>query len=220
MTMTCSMDVSAAGARGVVVAQATTSSAAARTAPPRRLTRSGDLDELLQTAQPGRNGPAPAPVGVRHLPHVDVAARVHGQAVRRDELAGLEPGRPIAEPRQQVALGAVDAHARADVRHVDVDSHAAADLADVEARGAAVEEEAGGPVHVDPLRLELPPAVEDLDAMVLAVGHVHPALGVTRDVVRDVELPRVGAGLAPRAEQLAVGRVSVDARVAVAVGDV
>src|SRR3954453_7617918 len=111
MTMTCSTDASAVGARELVAAHATPSSAAARTAPPRRLTRSGDLDELLQAAQPGRDGPAPAPVGVRHLAHVNVAARIDGQAVRRDELAGLEAGRAIAEAREQVALGAVDAHA-------------------------------------------------------------------------------------------------------------
>jgi hypothetical protein len=33
--------------------------------------------------------------------------------------------------------------------------------------------------------------------MVLAVGDVDPALGVGRDVVRDIELPGIGAGLAP-----------------------
>ncbi len=75
-------------------------------------------------------------------------------------------------------------------------------------------------MHVVPLRLEPAVAVEHLDAMVLAIGHVHPAVGVAADVVRNVELAGIGAGLAPRAEQRAVRRVLVHARVTVAVGHV
>src|SRR5437763_1141042 len=84
------------------------------------------------------------------------------KTVQGDEAPRLRPRRPIPQPVGQRALAAVDTHARPDVRHVGIDGHAAADLADVEARVAAVEVEAGRPVYVDPLRLELAVAVEDL----------------------------------------------------------
>src|SRR5213594_1317855 len=182
------------------------------------------LDELLQASQPGRVGlalVAIAPVGERHFADVDVAMRVDGQPVRRHELARLEPGRALAQPRQHLALVTVDADPRPDVGHVVVDAHAAADLADVEAAlRAGLHEQARGTVHVVPLGLELAVPVEHLDAMVLAVGDVDPAVPATADVVRNVELAGIGAGLAPRAEQRAVRSELVDARVAVAVRDV
>jgi hypothetical protein len=141
--------------------------------------------------------------------------------VRRDELPELETGRPRAEARQQLALGAVDAHARSDIGHVLVDGHAAPDLADVEApRRAALQIESRGPVHVGPLRLVPAVGIEHLHAMILAIGDVHPAVRVAADVVRNVELARVGARLAPRGQQRAVRRVLVHARIAVPVGDV
>src|SRR5439155_1908028 len=164
---------------------------------------------LLQAAQARRVGlalVAIAPVGERYLADVDVAARVDGQPVRRDELARLEPGRAMAQPRQHLARVAIDADSRPDVGHVVVHAHAAADLADVEAPvRPALHEQARGAMHVVPLRLELAMAVEDLDAMVLTVGDVDPAVDVAADVVRNVELARTGAGLAPRAEERAVG---------------
>ena len=56
--------------------------------------------------------------------------------------------------------------------------------------------------------------------MVLTVGDIEPDVRVAANVVRDVELAGIGAGLAPRRQQLAARRVFVDAGVAVAVGDV
>jgi hypothetical protein len=43
-------------------------------------------------------------------------------------------------------------------------------------------------VQVLPLRFEFAVAVEDLDAVVLALGDIDPAIGVGADVVDDVEL--------------------------------
>src|SRR3989304_2772686 len=63
-------------------------------------------------------------------------------------------------------------------------------------------------------------AGEDLPAVVLAVGDVDEPVGVGREVVGDVEAPRVGPGRAPRDEVPALRVVLVHARVAVAVGDV
>src|SRR5260370_39215495 len=103
--------------------------------------------------------------------------------MRRHELAPLEPGRTLTESRQHLALGTVDADARPDVGHLVVDGHAAADLAHVEAwLGAARQEPTRRSVHVVPLCLVHGTAVEGLDAMVLAVGDVDPAVGVAADV--------------------------------------
>jgi hypothetical protein len=52
-------------------------------------------------------------------------------------------------------------------------------------------------VEVVPLRLPFAVAVEDLDAMVLAIGDIEPAVRVAADIVRNVELAGIGAGLAP-----------------------
>src|SRR4030095_5683196 len=94
---------------------------------------SAPLPELLQAAQPGGDRTPAAPVGERDLAHVDVAARVDRETVGRDELAQLEPGRAIPQPGEELALAAVDAHARPDVGHVVVDRHARPDLPHVEA---------------------------------------------------------------------------------------
>ena len=83
------------------------------------------------------------------------------------------------------------------------------------AAGAAIER--ARPVHVVPLHLVLAVAVEHLHAMVLAVGDIDPAVVVGGDVVGDVELAGIGAGGAPAHQVLAVGRVLVDAGIAVAV---
>src|SRR5258708_430734 len=81
---------------------------------------SGELFELLQRAHaPGDLlvGEEARKIGVAHLADVDVAARVDGEAVRRDELAGLEP-RPVAEAREHLALAVDEGQARPDVRVV------------------------------------------------------------------------------------------------------
>src|SRR5205814_1808442 len=106
-----------------------------------------------------------------------------------------------------LALAVDEGQARPDVRVGAVDGHAGAELADDEflARAPAAPQRAG-PVHVDPLRLIAAFAVEHLHAVVLAVGDVHPALGVGEDVVR-VDVQPVGAGdyaFAPGAEEISL----------------
>ena len=71
-----------------------------------------------------------------------------------------------------------------------------------------------------PVRLVFAVAVEHLHAMVLAIRDIDPAVGVGADVVHDVELAGTAARAAPREQQLAVGRIFVHARVAVAVADI
>src|SRR5439155_7407237 len=127
----------------------------------------------------------------------------------------------LAEPRQYLALGGVDADARPDIRPVAVDLAARSALADVAQRVTPVPKaHAVRAVQVVPLRLPFAVAVEHLDAVVLAIGDIEPALGVAADIVRDVELAGVGAGLAPGAQEFAVDGEFVDAGVAVAVRDV
>lgn len=75
-------------------------------------------------------------------------------------------------------------------------------------------------MQVVPLRLVFAVAVEYLDAVVLAVGNIDEAVGVGCNIVDDVELAGIGAGFAPGLQQLAVGRIFVDAGIAVAVRDV
>jgi len=84
------------------------------------------------------------------------------------------------------------------------------ELADVADRAfARRHEQAARAVQVVPLRLVLAVAVEHLHAMVLAVGHVDPTVGIAGDVVRDVKFARVRTRRAPRHQQLAAGRVFV-----------
>src|SRR5258708_20479495 len=117
-----------------------------------------------------------------------------------------------------MALRRMDADARPDMGPVAVDLARWPALADIAKRiTAARQAHSIGAVQVVPLRLPSAVAVEDLHPVVLAVGDVDPAVRIAADVVRNVELPRIGAGLAPRGQQLAVGRVFVDAGVAVAV---
>src|SRR6266567_7555465 len=164
---------------------------------------SAHLHQLLQAPEAGRDllafgADAAAPIGEADFADVDVAARIDGEPVRRDELAGFEPGMGVAEPGQQFALMGVDADPRPAIRDVDVDRHVGADLADIEARRARAGFHAKPrrTVHVVPLRLVFAVAVEYLDAVVLAVGDIDPAVRVAANIVGDIELTRVGAGLA------------------------
>src|SRR6202011_5315801 len=116
---------------------------------------SGDLDQFLEAPEAGRDrlaagsDPAP-PIGERSLADIDVAARIDGNSVRRDELAGVEPGMRVAEPRQEFALARIDTDPRAAIRQVDIDRHVRPDLADKETQRlrTALHVEAGGTVHV------------------------------------------------------------------------
>src|SRR3954453_23067003 len=111
----------------------------AKVSRPSRCRPSAHLHQLLQAAQAGRDllalgANAAAPIGERDFADIDVAAAVDREPVRRDELAGGEPGMLMAQPRQQFALVGVDADPRPATGHVDIDRHLGTNLADVEAR--------------------------------------------------------------------------------------
>src|SRR5215467_13282619 len=111
----------------------------------------------------------------------------------------------------------MDADARPYIRPVAVALALRPALADVAERTMpAPQAHAVRTVEVTPLCLPFAVRVEYLHAVVLAVGDVNPALAIAADVVRDVELARIGARLAPRFQQLSIDCVFVDAGVAIA----
>src|SRR3979409_2475928 len=75
-------------------------------------------------------------------------------------------------------------------------------------------------MQIVPLRLPFAVAAERLQSVLLAVGDIEPALRIAADIVRDVELAGIGAGLTPGAQEFTVDGEFVDARIAVAVRDV
>src|SRR5216683_4116379 len=158
------------------------------------------------------------PLRPRHLADIEVAARVDGESVRPEKGGRRRPGMQIAEPRQELALIIDDADPRPEIGAVAVDRLHRTKFADIADRPVRIRhEDPARPVQIVPLRLVLAVAVEYLDPVVFAVGDVDPTIGVGADVVDDVELAGVGAGLAPRHQQLAVGRIFVHAGIAVAV---
>ena len=137
--------------------------------------------------------------------------------MRGQEFAGLE-SRTIfpAEPRDALSPRVDDGQARAQIRHLAIDRHARTEFANDKIRLlAAAAIQRAGPVQIIPLRLVFAIAVEHLDAVVLAVGHIDKAVGIGCDVVDDVELAGIGARFAPGFDQFAIGGVFVDAGIAV-----
>src|SRR6516162_1556059 len=127
----------------------------------------------------------------------------------------------FAEASEHLTLGSMDADARSDIGPIPVDLTGGPALADIDERVAAGRHaHAVRPMQIVPLGLEPAVAVEHLNPMILAVGDIDPAVGVAADVVRDIELSRVSARLAPRHQQFAVASVFVDPRITVTVGNV
>src|SRR5687768_15741428 len=108
---------------------------------PSRASAQAKLFQLLQRAH------APADLllreearvlGVAHLADVDVAARIEGEAVRRDEFARLEARAVLAaQASQQLAFLVDERESRTEVGMLAVDAHSRAQLADHELRSRA-----------------------------------------------------------------------------------
>src|SRR4029453_13371918 len=159
----------------------------------------------------------------RHLAHVDVAARVDGEAMRRSEAAGgAGVGRAPAREHSSVLVEHADAavawlgEGPVPLRRL---SAGPPELRDVRA-ALRVEHEVGRTLGVGPLREVLAVRTEDLDAIILAIAHEDPAVGRGGDAVGQVELARAFARDAPGLLQLPTRREGRDAAVAVAVRDV
>ena len=158
------------------------------------------------------------PCGPRNLADIHIASRVNGKSVRRQEFADLDSGRRLTKPADQLAVMIDNADARTEVGDITADRGGRANLADIKDRLAPVRHaQTARAVQVLPLCLELAVAVEHLNPVVFAVGDINPTIGVTADVVHDVEFAFAGAGLAPRQQEPPVGRVLVNPRVAIPV---
>src|SRR5882724_6870961 len=152
-----------------------------------------DPAELPEAPQvPGRSHVA-APDGESHVAHVEIAMRVHGDTMWRDELARPFSFFRLAETRLQSALKVVHAHAVAQPRSIIHSPHAV-QLTDEEVP-FRVQTDAVWPVDVVPHGDELAVCIEHLDAMGLPVGDVDVIVLVDDDIVRPDELAGVDAWL-------------------------
>src|SRR5215467_10428673 len=99
--------------------------------------------------------------------------------MRSQELAELGAGRCLAKAPDQLALVVDDADPRAEIRDVVADRGGGADLTDIKNRLVPVgHAQPARAMEILPLRLVFAVTVEHLDAVVLAVGDVDPAIGV------------------------------------------
>src|ERR1700751_6154983 len=117
--------------------------------------------------------------------------------MRRQEFAELDSGRRLAETTNQLPLVVDDTDARAQIGDVPAERGRRTDLADIKDRLVPVwHAQPARTMQILPLRLELAVAVEHLNAVVLAVGDMDPAVGATADVVHDGDFTFAGAGFA------------------------
>jgi hypothetical protein len=139
---------------------------------------------------------------LRAAPEIRVARKAR---VVRQEFSEFGPGWCVAEAADQLALMVDNTDPRPEIGNVTADGGGRADFADVADRLVTVwHVEATRAVEVLPLRLVSAVTIEYLDPMVLPVRDIDPAVGVTANVVDDVELALAGSGLAPRHQQFAV----------------
>src|SRR5262249_48940217 len=118
--------------------------------------------------------------------HPELTLRADGDEVRFAELADAVAG--LANDREHFALEIELQHLTREAVH-----HEDRVLTDVEAARQSCE------LHLTDERALV---VEDLNALVLAIGHPEQPLCVDRDPVRDFELARLLALAAPRRDEL------------------
>jgi hypothetical protein len=131
------------------------------------------------------------PIGIGHFGDVDVAARIQRDAVRDDELAQPLADRLSAKMGQGFPLRGDDGEPRPEIGHaLGQRGHCLwAEFADHRNRLLAPrDEEAAGAHEIVPLRLIFAVAVEDLHAMIFAIGDIDPALVVAGDIMDEIEV--------------------------------
>src|SRR6266511_3918112 len=142
--------------------------------------------------------------------------------MRRDKLSRLLAGANVAEARQSLACLVVDVDSIAEIWRFFIHTQSWPELPDVAYRifFCIVHVERAGTMHVVPLRLVFAVAVENLNAVILAIRDVDPTFLVGANVVHDVELSGIGTRFSPRQQQFAVRRIFMHARIAVAVRNI
>src|ERR1700730_11706055 len=138
------------------------------------------------------------PLRPGYLADIEVATRVDAEPVRTEKCGRRRAGVHVTKARQQLTLVVDDADPGPEVRAVAVDRLHRPEFADIADRVAGiVHVQPARTVQIVPLRLVFAVAVEYLDAVVLAIGDIDPAIGIGADVVDDIELAGIGAGAAP-----------------------
>src|ERR1700733_891555 len=138
------------------------------------------------------------PERARNLADVNVAARIGAQPMRTDIVGGPDARMLATDAREQIALVVDDRQPWPEVRVVAVGPRRRTEFADVADRAGAVRHEhAARAMQIVELRFVAAVAVEHLDTMVLAIGDIDPAIRIARDVMHQVELAGLRAGLAP-----------------------
>src|SRR5581483_9754560 len=144
------------------------------------------LDELLHGAIDG-------------IGDVDLTLGAHGDEVGFAELAPCPRRSWLAHGGQDLSIQVQPQQlAGESIDHIDV---LAADI------------KRAGQTRILDLADVLSIRIENLDALILTVGHPELALGVHRDSVRNVELARLSALASPELEELAVLVELEDARI-------
>src|SRR5215471_16616160 len=141
--------------------------------------------------------------------------------MRRQEFGRTQAWAKPTQAGNALARIVDDRNPWAEVWDVAADRLHRAEFADVaDWAFARRHEQAARAVQIVPLCLVLAVAVEHLHAMILPVGHIDPAIGIAGDVVRNIEFAWIRARRTPGEQQLAVRRVFVRSRVAIAVGHI
>ena len=153
----------------------------------------------------------PAPLDERHFRHINVAARIDAHGVRPKELVRALAEVRVAEAVEHVALPVVDADAVADVGYTALHRRGAL-FPDKHGRVSPFADDFDAARFMSgPLAYKLAVGGEDLHTVALTVAHDHQIVVKHGDVVRQIELPVVGSGFAPRHDVVAVGVHPVDA---------
>src|SRR5688572_3329950 len=157
-----------------------------------------------------------------NLADIDIAARIDGYPMRRNELTGRFAGFSIAEPSQAVACFIIDIDPVTEIGRVLIYRVSRPQLADIANRilASAVHVQSARTMHVVPLGFVLAVGVKYLNPIIFPIGDVYPAVSIRADIMDDVELAWIGPRLSPGEQQFPIGRIFVNARVAVTVGNV
>ena len=152
--------------------------------------------------------------GIGYFGHVYVAAGVHRNAVRRDELAWAFPLFESAESGQEVPVQVKDAHSMPQAGSIINAAHSI-EFPNVDI--VLPEHHSVWAVDVVPHGDEIASGVEDLNPVGFSVNHVDPIVAVNGNVVGSYELAWVYARTTPGELVLTGPGVYVDARIAVAI---
>ena len=120
------------------------------------------------------------PRGEGYFAQVNGAGGIDGNAMRCDETTRRSARGQVTEARQQRTLAVQDADSRPEIWELQGGTQSRTGFAHVkDRRVAASGAQSARTVQVAPLSLKSTAAVEHLDAMILAIGYIHPTIRVT-----------------------------------------